>query len=231
MTTSHCEVTFRTGVVVVISTFLLAFASNIIAGEIVSVTMFGAEAGTGPGLGTVDVPVIITIATNNDNVAGNNIIVPIKRFDSTDIIDMQFNVEDTNGVTEYQFFEAVDNNSGENWISYSIQLGFGVGDAFAPSSADDGLDFDHPGHDPPPISSIFPTVATGQDLLVFSDEIQSAGAQTYVFQIDVPDLGALGGTFTIRQTPVPVPEPSTFLLAMIATVGLSFYRRRRRPPF
>jgi len=29
----------------------------------------------------------------------------------------------------------------------------------------------------------------------------------------------------------PVPEPSTLLLAVIATLGLSFYRRRRRRAF
>ena len=48
--------------------------------------MFGTEAGTGPGMGDVSVPVILTLNLDNDNQPGggpldNNITVPIKRFD------------------------------------------------------------------------------------------------------------------------------------------------------
>jgi hypothetical protein len=128
------------------------FTSTVSAGIVSGVTMFGPNAGTGPGLGTVSVPAIVTVAPNNDNVpaAGlpdNNIVVPIKRFDHNGNIDIEFRVTPSDGVTEYQLFESVDNNTGVDWSSYRMELGFGVGAAFVPSLAGDGLDFDFPTFD------------------------------------------------------------------------------------
>jgi len=42
------------------------------------------------------------------------------------------------------------------------------------------------------------------------------------------------GSDAIRIVPsrhTVIPEPSTLVLALLATLGLSFYRRRRRRPF
>jgi hypothetical protein len=199
------------------------------AGTIFSAQIFGSEAGTGPGLGTVDIPVISSPSANNDNQAGgggsdNNILVPIKRFDQVGYIDIVFNVISSGGTTEYKFFESVDNNTGLPWNSYTMQLGFGTGLAFNNTGgSNDGLDFDSPNFDLPPSSSVFANVSTAADLLVFSNGLQSTGSETYQFRIDVPD-GIT--TFTLRQTPVAVPEPTTWAFAaFVCCGGILLYRR------
>ena len=107
------------------------FSDSASAGVITGVTAFGANSGTGPGLGTVAVPAIITLTPNNYNVpaAGvpdNNVLVPIKRFDHNGNIDIEFHVAPSQGTTEYQVFESVDNNTGTTWNQYNMSLGFGV---------------------------------------------------------------------------------------------------------
>jgi hypothetical protein len=187
---------------------------------------------SGPGLGFVSVPAIFTLTPNNDNVPApavpdNNIVVPLKRFDFNDYIDIEFVVVPTGGVTEYQVTEFVDNNTGTDWSEYRMQLGFGVGPGFVVGPPADGLDFDAPTFDTPPTSGALPVVVPlSEDELSFSGGIHGGGAQPYMFRIDVPD-GPLGVTytFTLRQFPTPVPEPSTAVLVALAVVGL--LRRRR----
>ena len=206
------------------------------AGIITGVTDFGGEDGTGPGVGAVTVVVFPPINPNNDNQDGttpildNNINVPIKRFDNPGYIDIEFEVATTLGVTEYKLIESVDNNTGAPWIGYTMQLGFGTGPGFVPSVAGDGLDFDAPGFDPPATSTAFSTVvASTEDLLVFSGGSQGTGQKVYNVRIDVPDaLQLLGGTFTLRQLPIAVPEPAGLALAGVAGLGLLANRRKLR---
>jgi hypothetical protein len=196
---------------------------------------------SGPGLGLVAVPAVLTLSPNNDNVPGNpnpnlqdnNIVVPVKRFDNNDYIDIVFTVDASGGVTEYAVSEFVDNNTGINWSSYTMQLGTGVGAGFVMSTAGDGLDFDDPDLDTFPSSLALPTVTTGEDQLVFSGGIQGTGAQPYEFRIDLPDSLTLGPgqavpllQFTLRQFPTPIPEPTSIALIGMAVVGILGARRR-----
>jgi hypothetical protein len=215
----------------------LVFTASALAGRIqhsLDIPIPGTDpVASGPGLGLVAVPAVITGTANNDNVPGlapdNNIVVPLKRFDNLDYIDIEFTVSNTGGVTEYFVSESIDNNTGIDWSGYRMQLGFGTGGAFVKSVAGDGLDFDDPTYDTPPTSTGLPTVITGmtsgdEDELFFTGGTHGAGLQIYQFRIDVPDISRAGGTFTLRQ--IPIPEPATVGLACIALVGLGLRRVR-----
>lgn len=194
-------------------------------------TISSASPASGPGVGLVAVPNILTTTPNNDNEPGpgaNNINIIVKRFDANGYIDIEFNALNSGGVSEYLVFEAVDNNTGVPWINYTMELGFGTGANFVQSPSGDGLDFDAPQFDGGvPSSTAFPSVVTGEDLLIFGGGVQGAGLQTYQVRIDVPDLdGQRLGRFTLRQTPVAIPEPATLALVGVAMIGALCVRRR-----
>src|SRR3954449_13223870 len=72
-----------------------------------------APVASGPGLGFASVAAVVTAQANNDNVPNanltdSNIVVPLKRFDFPNFIDIQFSVAASDGVTEYQISEFVD---------------------------------------------------------------------------------------------------------------------------
>jgi hypothetical protein len=195
-----------------------------------------APVASGPGLGLVVVPVVSTLSPNNDNFPtnspnDNNIVVPLKRFDNNDYIDIQFTVINsipTSGVTvsEYRVSESVDNNTGLNWIGYTMQLGTGVGAGFVKSGAGDGLDFDAPLFDPtgPTSTSMGIGLPSDEDEIVFSGN-QGSGLAIISFRIDVPNL--TGGTFTLRQFPIPIPEPATALMLVLGCLAAPMIARRR----
>ena len=186
---------------------------------------------SGPGLGLASAPIVSTLSPNNDNQIGggptdNNIDVNLKRFDFNDYIDIEFTVlPSQGGVTEYRVVEFVDNNTGVPWNGYRLQLGFGTGPAFALAAGAFGLDFDAPGYDSAPTSSAMAITSMTPDELVFSG-FQGVGAQQYNFRIDVPDLSGIGH-FTLRQSPVPVPEPGTMGLLAVALIGFIGLKRYR----
>jgi len=203
-------------------------SSSAFAGTILTVP---APVASGPGLGFATVAAIVTIQANNDNVPNpnfldNNITVPLKRFDHSDYIDIQFATAASDGVTEYQVSEFVDNNTGLPWSSYRMVLGHGTGANFQISALNDGLDFDFPNYDTPPSSAAFAFVATpDEDQLLFTGGLHGSGAQPYAFRIDVPDLGSFDGRFTLRLIPTAVPEPSAIMLSALALLGLAARRR------
>ena len=214
----------HTGVAFLLIFFSLNFTLDARAGLISSTT---APVASGPGLGLVIVPGIVTANPNNDNQVGgepitdNNLVIPLKRFDHNDYIDLVFTVTPSDGVTEYKVTEFVDNNTGIGWSSYKMQLGSGTGTSFVAATSG-ALDFDAPFYDAAPTSPALPTVATSPFELTFSGGSQGTGASPYTFRLDVPDLATVGGpaTFTLRQIPTPIPEPGTFAIAALGLIGL-----------
>ncbi len=220
------------GAAVAFAVLYFSLIGSVSAGTIVPVPP---PVASGPGLGFVAVPAVITLTPGNDNVPAplvpdNNIVVPLKRFDFNGYIDIVFTVIPTASVTEYAVTEFVDNNTGLPWVGYDMFLGFGTGAGFVLSAPGDGLDFDFPTYDTPPSSTAFPVVAAPDPgTLLFSGGVHGSGAQPYTFRIDVPDVSPVGtlGTFTLRQIPVPIPEPSALVLAGLSVVALAAYRRHR----
>ena len=171
---------------------------------------------------------------NNDDVAGpspNTIFITQKDYVGIGPVDLVFDVTASGGVTEYLFIEGVFNNTGLNWSSYHIELGTGNGLGFAKSLPGDGLDFDSPDFNSPfnfnPAPGFFPSVSVTEDDVFASGGVMPnlSFAGYFRFSVDVPD----GITsFTVRQSPVAVPEPSTWILGSLGLLGLAAFRRRRR---
>ena len=176
-------------------------------------------------------PVDPPVAPNNDNVVGaspNEIVVTQKDFYGVNgVADIVFSVIDSGGTTEYLFIEGVSNSSGIPWDTYRIELGFGEGVDFVPSTPGDGLDFDTPDEDSPrDFSVFFPTSSLpNEDTILAEGGIFPYLAFTtppFRFTVDVPD-GI--DSFTIRQIPGPVPEPAG--IALMSTMALATLNRRR----
>ena len=206
----------------------LLSATSLQAGEITGFSWFS---GVASEAATTILP---PVAPNNDNVAGaspNNAFITQKDYRAIGPVDLLFPVINSGGVTEYSFDEGVFNGTGLNWTGYHIELGFGIGTLFTKSLSGDGLDFDAPDFDSPlsfnPFPGFFPSVtASEDDILAGGGNMPAFSfAGNFRFSVDVPD----GITsFTIRQSPVNVPEPSTWALASMGLLGLAVYRGRRR---
>ena len=131
--------------------------------------------------------------------------------------------------------EGVYNGTGIPWSSYHVELGYGFGVGFVKSTPGDGLDFDSPDFNSlisfaPGPGFYFPTVvATEDDILASGGIFPNGGFAGYFrFSIDVPD----GITqFTLRQSPIGVPEPGTFVLGALGLIGMgvvAWGKRKRR---
>jgi hypothetical protein len=202
----------------------------------------------------------IAPAPNNDDVTapspnGQSIA---KAFGALGVLDVEYTVANSGGITEYFINEGppgpgglmfgVTNNTGTDWAGYRFELGFGSGAGFVPSSLQDELDFDAPGFEPPPVSDLFPSVSAQADLLEFGGATLPDGATvSFLFSLDVPDFNAAmpagaaerdatgavtGYRFTLRQSPItpvtPVPEPTSLVLLASGLAALAARRQRLR---
>ncbi|REK11875.1 MAG: PEP-CTERM sorting domain-containing protein [Planctomycetota bacterium] len=202
-------------------------ANTLRAGQITGFTWFSGVASVA---GTSFSP---PSAPNNDDVAGtspNGIFVTQKDYTAIGPVDLVFDVTDTGGTTEYLVTEGVQNNTGLDWGSYHIELGFGEGAGFVKSTSGDGLDFDAPDFNSDfffdPLPGFFPTVSVTEDDIIASGGVMPdfSFAGYFLFHVDVPDGIS---SFTIRQSPVEVPEPSTLVLGAMGVSGLLLTLRRR----
>jgi hypothetical protein len=189
----------------------------------------------GPGLGTVQIIASGRSAPNNDNVgaigAKDNFFSMQVEYDFRALIDMQWEVENSNGVSEYWLAIEVFNRSNQNWGAFTFKLGFGHWTAFAdnfqPSLLTDNLDFDTPNQDPTPFTTptgggatAFPQPPNHQaDTLGWCDDVTHVppgGSIFFYFQLDIPDYDSqempafaqtlIGYKFTLRAYPGPFCE-------------------------
>jgi hypothetical protein len=200
-----------------------------------------------PGFSTGSLTFSLPVEPNNDNtVAPSPNTIATGGFGTFlnaggfGILDYEFNVANSGGTTEYFFTTNVVNNSGVTWADFHFQLGFGTGANFIPVGAGAGLDFDIPGGDPAPTSSVFPILNHQSNLVEWSgatvNYLQSgAGAPfsvAFSLSLDVPDgLNTLHpqgvNRFTLRSFPTAAqaPEPAT---AALLVIGLAAAAARRR---
>jgi hypothetical protein len=180
--------------------------------------------------------VVPPVAPNNDNMTGlspNEFFLTQKNYNAIGPVDLTFDVTNTGGTTEYAFREGVFNGTGLPWIGYHIELGFGHDATFTKSTIGDGLDFDAPHYDSgllfnPPPTFAFPvaTILTEDDIVASGGVMPNGGfAGDFRFSVDVPD----GITqFTVRQSPIPFPEPGSAVLLLLAIIPTTIQRSRRR---
>lgn len=191
------------------------------AAQIVGLTWYS-------GVGSVAGEFILPpVDPNNDDVVGpspNEIYILQKNYQAIGPVDLVFHLIDSGGTTEYAFIEGVSNGTGIDWNGYHLELGYGVGDDFVKSTSDDGLSFDAPDYNSPFIFPAFSTVDVSEHDVIASGGIIPAFAYAagIIFHIDVPDGIS---SFTLRQSPLPVPAPGAPVLALIG--GLAATRRRR----
>ncbi len=197
----------------------VAQAGTIPVGGAVSVVGGGTASVTGP---------FTPVPNNNPATVSSNFAAIQKTFTSnTTPIDIVFNVNNSQGVTEYLLAEGPFNGTPLAWNDYHVQLGFGTGDRFTLANPAFGLQFDN---SPPPSSVNFPTTSFAAQKLDFSGGLVPAGSGASLsFTIDVPDSATAGSyQFTLRQFPSVVPEPSAFILAAMGIAGLATCLWRRR---
>lgn len=210
----------------IVMTLAVATTTTLTAGEL---TTFSWHSGVASLAATTISPLT---APNNDDTAGaspNTVFVTQKNYIAIGPVDIVFNVINSGGTSEYLFTEGVFNNTGLNWGAYHIELGFGYDAGFVKSTLGDGLDFDAPDFNSPfnfnPGGTFFPTVSVTED-----DVYASGGVMPYLsfagyfrFTVDVPDGIS---SFTVRQSPVAVPEPTA--LGLLALGVAAFVSKRRR---
>jgi hypothetical protein len=165
-----------------------------------------------------------TNSPNNDNVgAGNK-----DNFSSHDVvfatagfIDREYNVDNTNGTSEYRFEDHVRNNIGTDIVWFHWELGFGTGANFQRRGTP-ALDMDWPDKDPTPINfgaSSFRVLNHQAYSIDWSAGLLSNGMQnTFFWNIDVCDYDPLnmpasartatGYKFTLRLLPSSIPPPN-----------------------
>lgn len=177
-------------------------------------------------------------APNNDGSSApspNKLSVQVFA-NSSGLMDIEFQVADSGGVTELLVNEAWFNLTGQAWAGFRFELGFGVGPSFQRSGAGDFLSFDLESPAPAAGSPLFPQVAQDFDTLQLGGGLVNGPSPLPMgLTIDVPDGLSFWNPegqsrFTLRQMPVlaAVPEPASVALWLAGAAGLAALRRRRR---
>ena len=221
MTNSHQNIARFAAVLTVLT------AGSVQAGQI---TGFAWYSGIASVAATTIAP---PVSPNNDNVVGlspNDAWITQKNYVGIGPVDLVFTVANSGATTEYAFREGVFNNTGIPWTGYHLELGFGHDLTYTKSPSGDDLDFDDPSYDSPlnfnpaPFT-FFPTATATEDDIFAGGGVMLplTFAGDFRFTVDVPD----GITsFTIRQSPIGVPEPGCAAMLMIGLLVSASCRRR-----
>jgi hypothetical protein len=194
-----------------------------------------------PGFSTGSLSFSPASSPNNDNApaASPNTISYSIFFNTGGLgpADLEFQLANSGGTTEYQVAPSgfgVVNNTGFSLAGFRAELGFGVGADFVRSGMAGGLDFDTPDRDPAPQSVRFPTLVHDDDTLRWRGAIVAFGQIGASFAVDVPDgLDSVHpegvNRFTLRLTPVAVPEPlsAALVFSALSLVALRLRCRSR----
>jgi hypothetical protein len=214
---------------ITLAVLISTFASTLQAGQIVNFNWYSGVASV------CACAVVPPVTPNNDNVIGlspNEFFITQKNYTAIGPVDLTFDVINSGATTEYAFREGVFNGTGVPWVGYHIELGFGHDATFTKSTIGDDLDFDAPHYDSgllfnPPPTFAFPiaSILTEDDIIASGGVMPNGGfAGDFRFSVDVPD----GITqFTIRQSPIGVPEPGSILLGVFGLAPAALRRRRR----
>ena len=101
------------------------------------------------------------------------------------IADVEYAVANSGGTTACRVAQTLINNTGQLWTDFHFELGFGIGVNFNRSLALDFLDFDLPGRDPTPTTSVFPFLNHQADTLEWSGgTVPSIGVAALNFSVD-----------------------------------------------
>lgn len=101
--------------------------------------------------------------------------------------------------------KVIENTTGFDWVGYSLVLDPAGSATFAGTPVSNAFTFD--------------SGASNDTALVFGPgaNVPSGESATLVFDINVPTTGPFG--FTLTQTPVLIPEPTTLLMGLLMAAG------------
>ena len=186
--------------------FGLAILPSAIAGGASGIT---SVTGSGPG------------GTYTNGVTGSTFTEPQLRYSSVDYIDLSITV-DTSGT--YNINEAissgfVQNNTGQVWTGFDLSVLAGsLGTFINPPSPNNWGDFS----ETLPITNYAPS---NLDVFMSGGTVAGSGSEVEpTGDFTMPSAG----TFTVRETPIAAPEPSSLALAGLGAFGTGLIRRRVR---
>ncbi len=166
-------------------------------------------AGSGPG------------GTYSDGTTGTTYTEPQLRYSSVDYIDLSITVDGPGiyNINEAIAFGFVQNNTGQVWTGFDLSVLAGsVGTFINPPSPNNWGDF----------SGTLPnTTYAPSDLDVFMSGGTVGGSGSEIEPTGDFTMPS-AGTFTVRETPIVAPEPTSLALAGLGTLGAGLIRRRVR---